>query len=324
MRAIRFDGDRVVLDGRAPSPQPGPGQVLIRPLRMGVGEADLHAIIRGQPGILGREFVGVVEAIGPGADSAWIGRRVVASPGVACGGCDLCRRGLSRHCRSLALLGEGGHDGCFAEQLVVPAINLVEVPETVDDDAAVFAWPLGMALHTAHMLRVEGKPYVTVLGDRALGLLTAQVMSGLNASVRLLGFSRRRLELCEKWGIKHRHADDAGRRADQDAVVVCTARPVDAQLALELVRPRGTVVLTMGCEGVPLGPIVKHELQVLGARSGSVSEAVVALAGGRYDVHSLITRRVRFEDGPTAVAAAREVGQIKVLLDAPRAVSAAA
>ena len=313
-----------MLDDRAESPRPGPGDVLVRPLRMGIGEGDLLALTRHRPGILGREFVGMVEAVGPGVDSAWVGRRVVASPGVACGACDLCKRGLSRHCRSLALLGEGGRDGCFAERLVLPAINLVAVPDSVDDDAAVFAWPLGMALHTAHMLRVEGKPYVTVLGDRAMGLLTAQVMSGLNASVRLLGFSQRRLELCEKWGVKHRHADDAGRRADQDAVVVCTGRPVDAALAMELVRPRGTVVLTMGCEGVPLGPIVEHELQVLGARSGSVSEAVVALAAGQYDVHSLITRRVRFEDGAAAFDAAREVGQIKVLLDAPRAASVAA
>ena len=72
---------------------------------------------------------------------------------------------------------------------------------------------------------------------------TDAVMAKLNASVRLVGRYSEKLAVCEKWGIKHRHVDDVGRRSDQDIVVDCTGSPDGLDLALRLVRPRGTVVL---------------------------------------------------------------------------------
>jgi hypothetical protein len=58
-----------------------------------------------------------------------------------------------------------------------------------------------------------------VLGDGPLGLVMVQVMSRLNASVRLIGRHADKLAICEKWGVKHRLADEVGRRDDQDVVV---------------------------------------------------------------------------------------------------------
>lgn len=339
MRAIRFDGAHVYLDPKAPAPAPGPGEALIRPTRVGIAAFETRLAAGGValrdaalPMTLGHQFVGVVEKLHDSADrelrKKWEGKRVVGSVSIVCGRCDLCRAGLSAHCRSRRILGASNWDGCFAERFILPVRNLVEAPAAVDDDHAVFAEPLAAAMHAAQMVRVEGKTYVTVLGDSTGGLLAAQVLAKLNASVRLLGSRPEKFTLCERWGIKHRHISEVGRRADQDVVVECTGTAVGLDLALHLVRPRGKIVLRWALNGrdggffgpgtaaaVPLDMIVANEIEVLGARCGSIADAVAALSQGRIDVLPLITRRAKFADGVQAIQAAGEPEQIKVLLD---------
>ncbi len=128
--------------------------------------------------------------------------------------------------------------------------------------------------------------------------------------------------MCEKWGVKHRHVDDIGRRADQDIVVDCTGSPDGLELAMRLVRPRGTIVLkTMTAAGdspapgVDLAPIVMKEISVLGSRSGPVAEAVSMLARGEIDVVSLISRRMTLNDGPAVLQKAGRPGVIAVLVE---------
>ena len=261
------------------------------------------------------------------ACSVAIGGNVTNSTiNVVCGVCVLCKGGLSTHCRARSVLGLHGRDGCFAERFTLPLANLSEVPKGVDDDAAVFAEPLASVIHAAQMLRIEGKPYVTVIGDGVGGLLAAQVMAKLNASVRLLGKVPEKFTLCEKWGIKHRHADDVGRRQDQDVVVDCSGTPEGLKLAMQLVRPRGKIVLrTMpapipdasgnGHSGPDLTPAVVNELELLGARCGRLAEALTILAKGQIEIVSLITARTKLADGVGALRKACEPEQIKVVMD---------
>ncbi|MFI4854488.1 MAG: alcohol dehydrogenase catalytic domain-containing protein [Phycisphaerales bacterium JB065] len=339
MRALRYTGasgdggSSVRLFSDAPVPKPAPGEALIRPLRVGVCSTDLE-IARGymdedrggEPITLGHEFVGVVEefnAVTPVQQELakrLKGQRVVGSINAVCGECDLCRAGLSNHCRARTVLGIAGRDGCFAERFCLPIVNLVAVPDSVDDDRAVFAEPLAAALHAAHQLHFEGKPYITVLGDGRLGLLCVQVMSRLNASVRLIGKHEKKVTMCEKWGIKHRMLRDIGRRADQDIVVDCTGSPDGLRTAMQLVRPRGTILMKStfaprADDPVDLSPLVVNEIELVGSRCGSMNEAVRVLEEQQVDVVSLITSRFAFEDGAKAMDAAARSDQIKVLMD---------
>ena len=333
MRALVRRGDTVSLVTDAPEPTPAPGEALVRPLRMCVSsrDAEVARSLTEFTGVMGHEFVGVVERIEP-SDAlsaervkALKGSRVVGSPWIACGECAYCRRGLSSHCPDAEGLGLRGRDGCFAERFVVPARGLVAVPDSVDDDRAVFAWLLAGAIHTAQQVRVEGKPYITVLGDGRLGLLTAQVMARLNASVRVVGTHEDKLARCEKWGVKHRLVRDVGERADQDVVVDCTGTRDGFELALRYVRPRGVILMNsrlshLTARGAPerpldLRPIVEHEITVSGSRGGSVAEAIGFLRSDVVDVVSLITRRMRLDDGPAIVRALDEPGAIGVLVE---------
>jgi threonine dehydrogenase-like Zn-dependent dehydrogenase len=142
-----------------------------------------------------------------------------------------------------------------------------------------------------------------------------QVMARLNASVRVIGQASKKLALCERWGVKHRHVDDIGRRADQDIVVDCTGSASGLDLAMKLVRPRGTIVLKSLLppdERVDLTPAVLNELTLLGSHAGPIGEAVALLERDEVDVVSLISRRVNLEDAPSALGDDGEA--IKVLV----------
>ena len=337
MRALKFDGKQVVLDARVADPEPAPGEALIRTTRLAISPVDL-AVARGVTnfrGILGREFVGLVEKVhaAPGRldQEKWVGRRVISQSSVPCGQCERCRAGLSLHCPTRTVPGLFGREGCLCDRVVLPLTALVEVPKTLGDEEAVLAQCVADALHAANMVRVEGKTFVTVIGDSLDALLTAQAMARKNATVRLIGRDERRLAICEKWGIKHRPLEEVGLRQDQAIVVDCSDTDEGAEMALRLVRARGTVILKSPFGIVPeqawsdassrswttlrSSHIVAHELTVMGARSGSVSDALEPLASKAIDLLNVVTRRFRLSDGVAALKAAADPGQVKVVIE---------
>ena len=324
MLALTFDGNQPRLDPSRDAPVPVAGDALIRPTRMGICATDLE-LCKGYmdfTGVLGHEFVGVVESVADRKDNKWVGKRVVGSINCVCGKCDMCKAGLREHCRDRTVLGIAGRDGCFAERFTLPVWNLIEVPDNVDDDHAVFTEPLAAAYQIVRQLTVEGRPYITVLGDGRLGLLCAQVMSQLNATVRCIGNHTEKLQLCEKWGVKHRLLKDVGLRNDQDIVVDCTGSPTGFTTAINMVRPRGTIVMkttvapgSMGRDTLDLAPLVINEINLIGSRCGPFTEALSALSSESVDVLSLISRRAKLADGVEALKTAAKADVIKVLLE---------
>lgn len=335
MRAVIRNSSGYSLSPELAAPTPQPGDAVIAPTRVGIASPDLTMSTRPDaPNVIGHEFVGIVESVVPvpGRDdwnriaAVMVGKRVVGSPVVACGSCDLCKRGLSQHCPTRRVLGLRSLNGCLAERFVLPVANLVEVPKSVHDDQAVFANATAAAIHAAHMLRIEGKPYVTVLGDGVMGLLCAQIMARLNASVRVLGTQPAKFMLCEKWGIKHRHVAEVGRRQDQDVVVDCTGSASGMELALQLVRPRGKVLLKAGPSpmtgleadekrGADLTLAAVNEIDIVGSGAGRIGEGLNALAKNTVEVLSMISARFRMNDAMAAIKLAALPEAVKVIVE---------
>lgn len=320
VKALVLQDNTLKLDEHYPDAKPQPGEALIRPLLMGVCSTDLELCkgYMGFAGVLGHEFIGIVEAVADKSDKQWFGKRVVGTINCVCGQCDMCQRGLQEHCRDRTVLGIANRDGCFAERFCLPVRNLLEVPESVDDDHAVFTEPLAAALQILRQFTVEGRPYVTVLGDGRLGLLCAQVLTQLNGTVRLLGKHPEKMDLCAKWGVRHRLVSEVGMRADQDIVVDCTGSADGFEMALQMVRPRGKLVLkTTVAQSKPmnLSPLVINEIQVIGSRCGPFPEALSALRACTVDVLSLISRRMKLTDGVEALRISKNPGVIKVLIE---------
>ncbi|MBC7773120.1 MAG: alcohol dehydrogenase catalytic domain-containing protein [Pyrinomonadaceae bacterium] len=356
MRGLRADyqGVRVIAD--LPDPSPGPGEAVVRVRLAGVASTDARLVTSDSRfvGIPGHELVGIVEQVNIPDDAppalrekrSLKGKRVVASPHVVCGTCDRCRSGLSAHCRSRQVIGfapgggSGGgggvsRDGCLAERICLPATNLVVVPDAVTDEAAVLAVPLACAMHTLNMLRGETDAYITVLGDNVLSLLTAQYLARSCQSLRALVSLPEYVRILERWGIKHRLVDEAGRRQDQAVVVDCTGTAAGLRLSMQHVRPRGLIVLKSPggnaayLPGVPLPsttdpawmtavdltPLVSNEIRVQGSRDGSVAEAVRAMANGEVELAGLVSKRYGIGQGVEALKAAGEGGRVKVVVE---------
>jgi threonine dehydrogenase-like Zn-dependent dehydrogenase len=315
MRALVFE-NALSFQPRRPDPPVEAGDTLLRVRQAGICATDLEITkgYMGFRGIPGHEFVADVVS---SPDAALVGKRVVGEINVVCGRCDLCLSGLSSHCRNRTVLGILGRDGAFAEYVRMPAVNLHVLPRTVDDDAAVFVEPLAAAFQVLKQIKLDGRKWVTVLGDGRLGLLVAQVLRDAGCPVRVIGKHPDKLALCEKWSIRSRPLADIVPRHDQDVVVDCTGSAGGFEMSMQMVRPRGTIVLkTTAAAGKPLNlaPLVIDEINVIGSRCGPFREAIRALAEKRVDVASLIHRRVRIDQGLEAMDLAGRPGVLKVLL----------
>jgi len=320
VRALILEGNQIRVDEHFPDPKPLTGEAVIRPLLMGICSTDIELCLGYMDfsGVLGHEFVGIVESVADKSDKAWIGKRVVGTINCVCGECDMCQRGLSEHCQTRTVLGIANRSGCFAERFCLPVRNLLQVPDSVDNDHAVFTEPLAAAFQILRQLSVENRPFVTVLGDGRLGLLCAQVLTQLNGTVRLIGKHSEKMDRCEKWGVKHRLLSDVGLRADQDIVVDCTGSADGFEMAMKMVRPRGKLVLkttVANSKPIDLSPLVINEIQVIGSRCGPFPQALSALKADTVDVLSLISRRMKLVDGVEALRVVKQPGMIKVLLE---------
>jgi threonine dehydrogenase-like Zn-dependent dehydrogenase len=266
----------------------------------------------GFQGIPGHEFVGVVEE-GP---AVLTGQRVVAEINFACGQCHLCRQGLGRHCPTRQVMGILQADGAFAEYVAVPIANLHPVPDHVSNEAAVFTEPLAAAFEILEQVHLQPTHQVVVLGDGKLGLLCAQVLHLTGAQVCLVGRHAHKLEVARALGMQTAILSDAPL-SQADVVVEATGSTTGLQLAIETVRPRGTLVLksTVSTDhNVSLAPLVIHEITVVGSRCGRFPPALRALAHERLSVQPLITEVYRLRDAGDAVAHAARRGVLKILL----------
>lgn len=317
MRALVLGDTGLELQSDRPTPVPAAGEVLVQVLRAGICETDLQLVrgYKGFRGVLGHEFVGVA------LEGMYRGRRVAGEINCSCRTCATCRAGRPGHCPNRTVLGILDHDGAFADLVAVPECNLHVVPDRVDDDTAVFTEPLAAAFQIPAQLTIARKDRIVVLGDGRLGNLCAQVLARLSDHVTVVGRHASKLALLARLGITTCLLKDACNLAPADTVVECTGSPSGLTTALELVRPRGTIVLkttVAGEQTLALAPVVVDEVTIVGSRCGPFDRALAALAAGEVEVRTLVADRFSLADGVTAMARAGEPGVLKVLLDVSR------
>jgi threonine dehydrogenase-like Zn-dependent dehydrogenase len=292
-------------------------EALVRVLLSGICNTDLE-IARGYAGFngtIGHEFVGVVEN---SSDRKLIGRRVVGEINAGCAKCDLCRAGDPRHCASRTVLGIVGRDGAHAEFLQLPSSNLFPVPENIPDEHAVFTEPLAAACGILERVSITNADRVAVIGDGKLGLLCAQVVALKGASLLLIGKHEPKLRIAARRGIETSTPKQAARRKRQfDVVVEASGAASGFSLALDLLRPRGKLVLKStfhGATEMDAARVVVDEISIVGSRCGRFTPAIELLKRGAVDVDSLISEEYPLAKGVQAMERARVKGVLKVLL----------
>jgi NADPH:quinone reductase-like Zn-dependent oxidoreductase len=222
MKAVLFHnhgGPEVLEYTEFPTPEPGPGQVLVRLKAAALNRLDLW-VRTGWPGIKlayphipGADGAGEVATVGEGVNKWVPGDRVVINSNLSCGECDYCLAGMDNRCRTWQLLGETVR-GTYAQYVTVPAGNLYRMPESFDPRAAAAA---GLVFHTAwHSLirrgRLRAGETVLVVGaSGGVNSASIQIAKLAGARVIVVSSNARKLELARLLG-----ADDLIDRSQDE------------------------------------------------------------------------------------------------------------
>ncbi len=320
MKAIVFDDELKCIENY-PVPEPKEKEALVRVGMAGICNTDIE-ITRGYlgfHGVIGHEFVGVVEKAPENAKNL-IGKRVVGEINCGCGVCDDCRKGMGKHCQRRTTLGIQGKDGAFAQYAALPIANLHLVPDSIPDEEAVFTEPLAAAFEITEQVSIKPKDNILVLGDGKLGLLCAFVLRLTQAHVTLAGRHETKLSIARNQHIRTLDVtgEKPGDEKTYDIVVEATGSAEGFKMALQLVKPRGTIVLKSTVTApseINLAPLVIDEITLIGSRCGPFEPALHALAQKHIDVKPLISGIYTFDKAREAFKKAQEKGILKVIID---------
>jgi alcohol dehydrogenase len=216
------------------------------------------------------------------------------------------------------------HEGAFAEYFALPLENLHVVPEGVTDEQAVFVEPLAAACEILEQVEVKKFREAAVLGDGKLAQLIALVLGTAVRRVVMYGKHEKKLSLARQAGIPTKRvrgdAADLKRVKENFGLLVeATGSPSGLALALQMMEPRGTLVLKStfhGAAPVETWPIVVKEITVVGSRCGPFAKAIALLRSGAVDPTALITKVISLGEAGAAIQYAQERGVMKVLLKA--------
>lgn len=317
MKALRFEENRLrVAEIAEPKRE---NEVLVRVIKSGVCNTDIEIAkgYAGFQGTIGHEFVGVAEE---STDApALVGKRVVGEINAGCGACRLCLKGDARHCANRTVLGIKGRDGSHAEFLTLPSRNLLEVSEKISDEEAVFVEPLAAAFGITEQVEIFSDTRVAVVGDGKLGNLCAQSLALKSRNVSIIGKHREKLSLLEKRNIEGVLLADAPKLKGRfDVVVEASGSESGFNLALDLLKPRGKLVLKSTFHGSPRSwqawRVVVDEITVIGSRCGRFAPALELLRRKQIDVESLISEEFPLTKGVKAMQKAEQKGVLKVIL----------
>ena len=299
-------------------PSRPPGHALIRLLVGGICNTDLE-LQRGYygfSGIPGHEFVGeVVEA----DDSALVGKRVVGEINLACGACSWCVRGMGRHCPTRTVLGIVRQPGAFSEFFTLPEQNLLVVPDSLSNEAAVFAEPLAAAREILEQVAIPQGGEVAVLGDGKLGLLIAQVLQVSGCRVTLFGRHPDKMRIAERVGVVAELVTDSLPEAAFAWVVDATGSAQGLRSAIRMCEARGTVVMKSTVHGevsFDASAVIVNEISLVGSRCGRFAPALDLLSTGKIDPTPMISDRYQLSGAVQAFEHAAKTGSLKILLNA--------
>jgi len=248
-----------------------------------------------------------------------IGKRVVGEINAGCGVCEKCVTGDPRHCPTRTVLGIVGRDGAHAEFLRLPSRNLLVVPDNVTDEQAVFAEPLAAAYGITEQVEILPETKVAVIGDGKLGLLCAMSLALASQNVTIIGKHPSKIAIAEKSGVEGLLLRDvtATMSRHYDVVVEASGSESGFATAVDLVRPRGKIVLKSTFQGTPTwaaSRVVVDEITIVGSRCGRFAPALDLLKNGSINVEDLIACEYSLSNGVTAMARAAEKGVLKVVL----------
>jgi threonine 3-dehydrogenase len=265
------------------------------------------------PYIFGHEFAGEVVEVGKNVTNVQVGDFVSAETHIVCGECPQCLTGNYHICKNTKIIGVDTN-GCFAEYVALPAVNVWKNPKDMPFDVASVQEPMGNAVHTVLAGDVAGKT-VAVIGCGPIGIMAVGVAKAAGASqVIAFDLNDYRLDLAKKMGatttVNSKNEDPLAvveRLTDGNGVdVVCemSGHPVAMNQGFKMVTNGGRVsILSLPVKPVEIditNDIVFKGITVqgiTGRRMFSTWQQVSSLLNsGQVDVKPMITHHFPLEE----------------------------
>jgi L-iditol 2-dehydrogenase len=282
MRALVFHGVRDLRYEDAATPAVGSGEALVKVKAVGICGSDVHGYLgktgrRIPPMIMGHEFSGVVERVGPGPTDVNPGDRVAVFPYTTCGRCSYCQDRRINACPDKRFLGVFSTNGAMAQYVSVPAELLVPLPADVSFVHGALGEPLSVAARVVSKAYLGPEAAMTIIGAGTIGLMCLILAKTRGARcVSVIDISEDRLRLAKRLG-----ADLTLNAGSQDPAEILPVR----------FEQRGPAVVI---EAVGIEATVNQAVQLV-ARGGTL--VIVGMSDKRMvvDMHEIVGKEIRIE-----------------------------
>lgn len=327
MRAVLLAGDRKVDVVDRPTPEPGPGEVLVRTRASAICRSDMglyvgnSTIVGGEDAgkgliVPGHEPAGEVAAVGAGVESLRVGDRVAGYLPIGCGHCEHCFAGYYMLCATWKCVGFDV-DGGDADYHMLPERNCLPLPDEVSFVAgALLTDMVGSQHHTQKVLGVRGGKTVAVFGLGPMGAAAVLVAKAFGANVVAVDILPERLQLSGRLGadvtVDSSAQDpaeairDATRGRGADVAIDCSGVPAAQNAALDAAAKRGAVAFVGESRKTEINPsdqIIRKLLTVTGGwyfPRYEWDEVTRLVVDSKMPVEDLVTHRFSIEDAETA------------------------
>lgn len=314
------------------------GEVLVRVHSCGVCGTDVH-IVAGEsrsnpPVILGHEYSGIVEDIGPEVKRFSAGQSVAVDPNITCGTCFFCRRGEVHLCSNLRALGVD-IDGGMAEFCIVPEQQLYSLPEGFPATASAFIEPVSCVLHGIDRAKIELGDTVVIIGGGTIGLMMLQLCRAAGAAVtiviepleqkRKIARALGAAYVLDPKSVNVRNTVMDITTVGAEVVIECAGRITTAEETVHLVRRGGTVEFFGVCpigQTFPVEPnqVFFKELTIIGSYINPLTfdRAIKTLASGIIRVDEFPVNRFPLDGVHEAIRFQKEGLTIKSIIEPNR------
>ena len=342
MRVAMYYNNHNVRLEEIPTPQIGPGELLVRVEACGICGSDVMEWYRRDrvPLVLGHEIGGQIVAVGDGVERYQKNDRVSATHHVPCNTCHYC---LSGHHTVCDTLRQTNFDpGGFAEYIRLPAINvdrgLFLLPDEVSYAEATFIEPLACVLRGQRLAHIQPGRSVLIIGTGIAGLLHVQLAHALGTGCLVAtDIINYRLEAARQFGADatiHAKEDlpsrlrqvNQGRLAD--LVIVCTGATSAITQALQSVERGGTILFFAPTNPGVTIPISVNDLfwrnditltTTYGSSPADYTAALELIQARRVDINRMITHRLGLAEAGRGFQLVAEVqNSIKVIIEPQR------
>lgn len=338
MRVAMYYNNRDVRLEEIPTPEIGPGELLVKVIASGICGSDVMEWyrIKKAPLVLGHEIAGEIVEVGKGVERYKIGDKVFVSHHIPCNTCHYCLRGHHTACETLHTTNYD--PGGFAEYIRVPRLNVDRgvfvLPDEVSFERGAFIEPLACVIRGQRTADLQPGQSVLILGSGISGLLHLLLARTLGAGrIIMTDISEYRLQTAQQFGadeVIHANEDVPARirqvndNRPADLVIVCTgAQPAFIQ-ALQSVDRGGTILCFATTEPgidlpVPINEFWRNEIKLMPSYGNSpldAMEAIELIRAGRVPVERMITHRLSLKEtglGFQLVAEATEC--VKVIIE---------